>query len=215
MKKIIFILFVSFTSIIGLNAECSYKELKELNSFASHVETSYKYNETTGLFDLTITNLGDKVFIRNGINDLFPTDGQLTISNLALGSTFTSTIIGGLNGECGGEILRTIRVNLPYLNKYYNSEKCLGHENLNICNSRFLDYELTERTFYSLIRRNDQEAIEKNKQDNKDEIEELTIIDKIILFIKNNYIKFLLVIGTSVIVTSIYTTIIRKIRHGI
>ena len=93
MKKVLFITLLLMSSVITLKAECSYKELRELNTFASYIETSYNYNETTDKFDLTITNLSDKVYITGKIGEFYyPENGEVHISNLNLGTTYLNAM---------------------------------------------------------------------------------------------------------------------------
>lgn len=214
MRKFLIVLSFFIFGINVYNAECSYKDLRELNTFAAYVESSYKYNEETGLFDLTITNLGNKAYItgENTIGDFYyPVNGQVSITNLELGTTYRYTVGASANTNCVGEILRTLTVRIPYKNNYYGSEACVGHEDLNVCNSRFLDYELSLNTFMGLL--NKKTDSNKKEEENKQE-EEKTLIDRVIDVVSSIYIKVIIVVVTSIILISIYEVIIRKIKHG-
>lgn len=214
MKKILFTFLLCFTGILIMKAECSYKELKELNAFASHVETSYKYNEETGLFDLTVTNLGDKAFISESAKSYFPTDGQLIVSRLVLGKTY-KFFVQPTNQECMTEKLRTITINVPYLNSFYGSAACNEHQNLSVCNSRFLSYKLSEKTFLKLLQNDVEKKDEEIRKDDEIKEPEPTMTDKIKSFIIDNYIKIILPIITVILSVSVYKIILRKIKHGI
>lgn len=212
MKKVLFITLLLMSSVITLKAECSYKELRELNTFASYIETSYNYNETTDKFDLTITNLSDKVYITGKIGEFYyPENGEVHISNLNLGTTYKYQAYSSTNTECSTELLRVITVSIPYKNYYYGSAACEGHEDLNVCNSKFLDYEISENTFLSLLNKKI-ETID-NKKDETKEVEK-TLWEQAIEYISKIYIKVILVIVTSIITISIYQVILRKVKHG-
>lgn len=214
IKKVILALGVCFICLLNIKAECSYKELKELNAFVSHVETNYKYNEETGLFDLTVTNLGDKAFISAGINEYyFPTDGVVTINNLNLGTSYKYNVFPLSAGECGGELLRVLYITTPYKNNFYGSLACTGHEDLSVCNSEFLDYKLSKQTFLKLLEKKPNEEVK--EYDKKDEVVKPTFKEQVLEFIENNYLKVLLPLISLILSISVFKVVLRKVKHGI
>ncbi len=215
MKKLLIVLSIFFFGICKYSAECSYKDLRELNTFAAYVETSYKYNEETGYFDLTITNLGDKLYVNGKKTDLgelyFPKDGVVSINNLKLGTTYSFQLEAGGSTNCVAEKLRVLTVRIPYKNYYYGSDACRGHENLNVCNSEFLDYQISENVFLSLI----SQKPDTTKDDNPKEPEkDLTFMERVVEYVSNIYVKIIVVVITSIITISIYQVVLRKIKHG-
>ena len=215
MKKLSFLLIVFLFSTTTIKAECTYKEIKELNALASYIYTDYKYNEQSGLFNLTYYNLTDRMVIRykDVIN---PSNGEVTITDLAQGTTVTSTVELKYEDACYGEELRTITTNIPYVNTFYGRSECLDHMDLNICSSRFLDYKLTENTFQSLITKSME--FRKEEKEIEEEItvqEEKTFFDKALDIVKEYYIPVILVLVSSALTYTIFSSIFRKIKHGI
>lgn len=211
MKKLLIVLSIFMLGMCRYNAECSYKDLKELNTFAAYVETSYKYNEETGYFDLTITNLGDKLYITGEKGEFYsPVSGSVTINNLSLGTAYKYNVYSSIESGCNAEFLRVINVNIPYMNYYYGSQACEGHEELNVCNSRFLAYQISENTFLSLLNK----SSETKKNEEKPEDTPMDFWDKVIDYASKIYVKIILVVVTSIITISIYSVILRKVKHG-
>jgi len=99
MKKIILSLVTFFCFSIIVEADCGYKEIKELNTLASYVESSYQFNESTGNFDLTIINLGDKIYIRSEDRYFYPTSGEVKIS-VPAGTDFSGILLGTSSSAC-------------------------------------------------------------------------------------------------------------------
>lgn len=215
MKKILFTFLLCFTGILIMKAECSYKELKELNAFASHVETSYKYNEETGLFDLTVTNLGDKAYVSDQEGTYFePSNGEAFIDKIMLGQTYKINIYSNNNTNCPRELLRVIYVRIPYKNPYYMNSGCVGHENLSVCNSQFLDYQLSWETFLGLLKRDTKTEV-KNSDNTDIKDDKVSFWEKTINFLSEIYIKVILVVVTTILSISVYSIILRKVKHGL
>ena len=151
MKKILLFSFLFFSNILFLSAECSYKELKELSTLASYIDTHYVYNEKSDKFDLTILNIPRELFITSG-QDTFSSNGEeIVIKDLAPGTQFKGTVVSSSGNNCSGENLRTLTVNIPYKNTYYGDARCKGHENLDVCSNKFLDYQISNKTFNKVL----------------------------------------------------------------
>lgn len=218
MKKIILSLVTFFCFSIIVEAECGYKEIKELNTLASYVESSYQFNESTGNFDLTIINLGDKIYIRSEDKYFYPTSGEVKIS-VPAGTDFSGILLGTSNSACINETLRMIKVNLPYKNPFYMNSKCVGHEELDVCNHKFLNYQLSEYTFNKLLEKGKNEDLKDNEEEsnNPDIIieEDKSFWESVVDFLKNSYVPILLVIASTCLPIAIYSVIYRKIKHGL
>ncbi len=219
MKKVMLFGVLFFSNIIFLNAECSYKELKELNSLASHVSTHYDYNESTGKFSMTILNLPSSLFVTEG-NSVYNSNGsEAVVTDLDPGTQFRATVVSSSSNNCSGKNLRSLSVNIPYLNPYYGNNRCIGHENLIVCNNRFLDYELSYKTFSNLINKDIIDKQNKQKEDNDNKKEKINnqehFLDKSIKFLQKIYIPLIIVIVTSFVTFGICSVIFRKVKHGI
>ena len=208
MKKIILtiLLFISFTNI--LNASCTYKEKREINTLASYV--NYDYNYENNRFNVTIYNLKDNLVVNyNGA--LSKTNDESIIENIKEGASLKINILAG-EGTCEGETLRTITINIPYVNPYYNSDECKGRNDLTVCTSRFLDYKISESTFNSLINKR---VVSEDIIEEKVEEVEKTFVDKVMELFEQIYIPVILVIISSTITYIVLKPIYRKIKHGL
>ena len=211
MKKVIFFIILLFSSNILLKAECTYKDQVEYNTLSSFVNYNYEFNEESQTFNLTIYNLGEQLFARyNSVLDR--NSGESKIYNVNPGTQMQVEIIAS-EGDCYLYVLRTLYISIPYINRYYNSSKCEGHEELNICNSKFLDYQLTENTFNSLI--NKATLNEEDKPQEEIIEQEKTFFEKALDLIKEIYIPVILVAVSSLITYLVLSSYYRKIKHGI
>ncbi len=213
MKKLSFFLVMFFLNIVIMNAECTYKEIKEINTMASYITTNYQYNDKTSKFDLRIVNLSNLIAIEYEGKLLFPENGEVVIKDLELGSQIKATATSITQTECYGQILRTITVNLPYLNPFYNDKSCAGHENLNVCNSRFLDYKITRSTFRTLIEKN-KENIFKDSEEEPNKVVKPVFWESVWSGVKKYSIPVILVIVSTLISSLIMSVIYRRIKHG-
>lgn len=218
MKKVLLFCILFFGNIIFLNAECSYKELRELNTLASYIDTHYDYNESTGKFDLTILNLPRSLFITYDKNTYNSNGEETIVKDLEPGTQFRGIVVSGSGNNCSGENLRSLAVNIPYINTYYGDSRCKGHENLEACSNRFLDYQISSKTFKSLI---DKDTLDKqNKKDEEsnvplEEEKDDSILVKSVKFLQKIYIPLIIVIVTSLVTFGICNVIYRKMKHGI
>lgn len=127
MKKI-FILFLTIIPITA-KADCSNQNLTKYKNLASNIESYYTFNEDTKKMDVTIYNLSNELELKNGREEYSTNDspiGKTTIYGLSPGETLKLTVYKK-NGECESKSLRTIYVNLPNYNQYYNSEICINN----------------------------------------------------------------------------------------
>ena len=218
MKKILLFSFLFFSNILFLSAECSYKELKELSTLASYIDTHYVYNEKSDKFDLTILNIPRELFITSG-QDTFSSNGEeIVIKDLAPGTQFKGTVVSSSGNNCSGENLRTLTVNIPYKNTYYGDARCKGHENLDVCSNKFLDYQISNKTFNSLINKDILDKEDKKDEEGKTEEviqKEDSVFVKSVKFLQEIYIPLIVVIITSLITFGICSVIYRKMKHGI
>lgn len=215
MKKLFWICFMFFGFSLVLNAECEYKELRELNTLASYIQTNYEYNEETKKFDITVTNLTDKFYIFYENKRYEASSGTVIISGIDEGTRVSAEVVVSVNSECYNEKPRMLFVNIPYLNQYYKSNLCVGHESLNVCNSRFLDYKISENTFISLINEDNKTIEDNKKNDDKEKQEKPSIINKTVEIVKDYSIPVIIVVVVSGLTISFYSVIIRKIKHGL
>ena len=152
MKKRVFIfLFLFLIFPLGTKCDCSNKELIELRTFTTQVDSFYEYNESSSTFTLYIYNLLDKNYVVYNSTKYYPVDGIVTIYNLALGAEVNIKVFSSEATSCEGTLLKKLFISLPYYNNYYGSYECIKHENLSVCNSKFLSFQLTDSLFQRYI----------------------------------------------------------------
>ncbi len=211
MKKILLAITMFFILTTSLNAVCDYSKQKEYNILASQVSHKIDYVESSKTFNLTIYNLSNGIAIKyNGVRT--PINNEVVINNLKEGNILDISIVTTDN-ECVEKDLRSITVTIPYINTYYNSEECKGHENLNVCSSKFLDYKITKSTFYSLINKKETST---EKTENKKTVEEKeTLVEKIIELLTEVYMPIIIVVLSSAVSFLIFSSIYKKAKYGI
>lgn len=215
MKKIL-VAFVIFLSVsVTLKAECTYSDIVELNTLASHVNYSYEYDSLAQEFKVTFNNVTNQLKLENFNTTFEPVNNKVVISGFE-GQTLIVEIYVSKNSKCPNKLLRTINISLPYENNYYRSSYCAGYMYLPICNTRFLSYDINFETFQGIL--NKQKNIDKPKEEPKEnEIIEDSLIDKIIeevtKFIKKYWLESSLIIGSSLITFLIGNAIYKKIKY--
>lgn len=207
MKKVLFLCLFMFFPYI-LDAECDYKTEKNITTLSLYVDYSYEYNEGSGLFDITVYNLQNLFAVSYNGNSYIPTDNKVLINNINPGNSIILNIFNTGNSQCTGKQYRIINITVPYINPYYNSKQCENYKEFAVCYSRFLNFDISETTFKNAI-------TEKQKNNNSTIEEEVNSFDNVFKFITKYYIKFILVIVTTLISFVIYKNKYRKKRHGI
>ena len=213
MKKILFIILISLSFNLILKAECTYTDKVNLITLSSYVESGYEHT-IDNTFNLTFYNVVDKLSLEYN-NITYPsTNTPIVIPSLTEGSSIKVKLKGSTQSACSDLDLRVINITIPYVNPFYNDNRCIGHEKLNVCSNEFLEYKITESEFNRLIN----SVIDKKSDELIDEEipkEETKLITKIIAFIKKTWIPLLLIVVSTLITYSIFSAIYRKVRHGL
>lgn len=221
MKKflLLFMCFFGFVNVIY--AECDNSELKNLNALSYYIKSSYEFNEDTGKFDVTFVNVPDELYIVSDFKVYNPSNGVVRVSDVEQGASIKYEIYSSSNAQCITQYLRVITVNTPYLNKFFGTSSCVGYENLNECNNKFLNYDLTDAIFNKRIkdeddrRKNQQQGGNNKPNDNEETNDNVSSFDKIMDYLKEYYIPVLLVVVSSSVTFLICNTVYRKVKHGI
>ena len=211
MKKTLFALIVFLVLMVKLNAFCDYSKQKEYNVLSSYVSYKIDYVESSNDFMVTVYNLADSLFVRYNSVDYVNSNSESRIMQIKEGSQLVINILTN-DSECVNKNLRTLYISIPYLNTFYKSEKCNGHEDLNVCISKFLDYKITESTFNSLLNKS---SINNTKKTVIEEsVEEDSFLNDIVSFLSTIFIPVILVILSSLITFLIFLPIYRKVKYG-
>ena len=210
MKKVFFLL-VLFIWPTFVNAECTYSEKYELNALSSYIDYTYDYNESTNLFTVDLFNIDSRLELRYDNVIYTPENGNVTLANIEPGSRLSVNVYSTVENECFDEHLRVVYVSVPYFNRFYESVLCDGHEDLDICNSRFLDYQISNQTFILLI--NNEEFTLNKDQEIEEIVDEEKWYDVVIDTMQKYYIKFIVATISTMVSISIFSVIYRKVKH--
>ena len=210
MKKTLFLLILLAFPIF-VDAECTYKEKYELNALSSYIDYTYDYNENSQVFTVNLFNIDEKLELRYENKVYTPNGGKVTLNNVEPGSRLSIDVYSTVQNECYNEYLRVVYVSIPYFNRFYGSVLCDGHEDLDICNSRFLDYQISNQTFILLL---NNEEFTLNKDDEAGKIvDEDKWYDVVINTMQKYYIKFIVATVSTIVSISIFSVIYRKVKH--
>lgn len=211
MKKKLLLILLCIIPIY-VNAECSYSEKYELNALSSYIDYTYEYDENTELFNLKIININEKMELRYENNILKPNNGTVTIEKIEPGSNIKIGVYSTVENDCYNEYLRVIYISVPYFNRFYGSILCKGYEELNVCNSKFLDYQISNKNFITIL--NKYEFTLDNKEDIIEPVpEENKWYSSIIDFLQKYFFKILTSIISSIFSLSIFNIVYRKVKH--
>lgn len=170
---------------VSIKATCTNQELARYKSLASNIDNYYEYNNN---FDVTIYNLSSELKIINrndGTTYVNPTGlGEYKINNVAPGTSLQLVVYPN-NAKCTDK-LRTIYINLPYLNQYYQDEVCINNNN-QLCSKWVNTSIYTHEQFVELVKKDIQEIIEPEPEKVK---ETFSLLE----FLGDYYIYILLVI---------------------
>lgn len=214
MKKIVMLIVMIFGFGMILDAECDYTEKVNLITLSSYVDYNYEYM-SDNTFKLTFYNVTPEMkLIYNNI-EYAPANESVELNSLEEGKSMKVSIKGSDTSECAMLDLRVINLTIPYVNPFYGSNRCIGHESLNVCSNKFLQYKITESEFLRLIDKAEDDNKKGDVINDEPMVKDLTFFEKVVDFAKKAWIPVLLVIVTSGITFGIFSTIYRKVKHGI
>ena len=132
-KKIIFILLLIFVIPTSIKADCSNKELNRFKSLASHINLYYDYDEVNNTFNINVYNIKNELYIINkNNNEQYINQNQelndINIYGVTPGTRLTLAVYP-IGGECQYYRVKTMYVNLPTYNQYYNDPICNNNSN--------------------------------------------------------------------------------------
>lgn len=212
----------------NISAECTYQDKANLNESAGKVKSNYEANvikkeveiqdpdEEDGVmmtveqedisFTIKLYNITEDVFVKQS-SDIDNEDKDIYFSDTENGIySFTTTdyeniikytfTVYGNKENCSSDALKTINLTKPRINPFYYYSLCSGLEDKVTYCKQFVDEDV-------IVSENDLlEAV--NKYQKTTEEEDLSNGNKVVEFIKDNYIYILIGVG---IVTGAATTI--------
>lgn len=117
-----------------IKAECNNMDISRYKSLASNINSYYEFNEDLKNFNIIIYNVhNDLSLVVKGNNQSFygNNEGFIYFNNLNPGQTVNFSIYPK-SGDCSVYKLRTIYVNLPYYNNFFNDPIC-ANSNSDLC----------------------------------------------------------------------------------
>lgn len=203
MKKVLLFVFVFFMFSLNVFADCSYTEQAELLNKAANVKASYEIkNEVVHFvdmdanidyFNIQLYNLSEDFYaiVRNDYNSASQTlrstdakDGVITYrwNNLDNITNFTIEVYASGSSNCTGEKFKTLYIQTPRFNEYYDREICKELTDFYLC-QKYITINLpTEERFFEQL-----DSYKSGRINNQgDEIDNRNIFDKTIDFIKDN-----------------------------
>lgn len=170
---------------ISIKAQCTNQDYAKYKELASNIDNYYEY---TDKFNLTIYNLSNELKVKNiSNNNTYETQdefGEIVINGIEPGTQVTLGIYPK-NEECQYR-MRTIYINLPYLNKYYQDKVCENNDNI-LCSKWVNTNAYTYEQFASQVKK---QETEEQKEPEEIENERYNFLD----FLGDFYIPILLFI---------------------
>lgn len=170
MKRLLFVvnflvLFV-FLTITNVNAEeCTTAELRELKNLAKKIQIVYSQQESDlGEYSFLVEayNLNKNYYLNvDDYKYIFYISENVEVGAYAPGTTVNVSIYTSNLSNCKGELLETRKIILPVYNKYFESNECVGKENLDICKKWYDTSKMSEEKFKELVNKKTTEVKEK------------------------------------------------------
>jgi len=192
--------------------ECDYSVHEQYLNYANNITYENDFSISDEKFTITIDNLISDVYVEyNGKKYTSFKDNSLTLSNISQGSLVEIDIY--MKKGCPTPI-KSIIINEPYYNKYYNDSMCEGYKDkLTLCTSKFSSYPVTKSILEKAIYNYENDIIQDS--DVVEEPAKATFLDKVVDFALDWGIKIVLAIMSTIFSTMYFNSKFRKIKHGI
>jgi hypothetical protein len=205
MRKYSFILLTFIIFLLHpktITAEvCDYVELARLKNIAENIEIKLSYfNMADDVnFSVSILNLRPGVYIRDLYkNAVYSYDSESPITmidNYETGKSYQFQIYTDLT-DCKNKELKTINIETPYYNIFYNDTVCNGLDNYYLCD-RWYKHGLSYEIFVETVNTYKESLIPEEKID--EDIDNV-YYQYIINFFSNTYYYFfggIIIVGLS------------------
>lgn len=201
MKKVLLFVFVFFMFSLNVFADCSYTEQAELLNKAANVKASYEIasevvhfvdmDANVDYFNIIITNLNDDFYATikdDASNNLKNVAGNSNDGianyrwdNLDTITNFTIEVFAS-KGNCSGQKIKTLYLQTPRYNEYYNREICEELTDFYLCQKYITTNIPTEERFFEQL-----DSYKSGRINNQgEEIDNRNFFDKVFDFIKDN-----------------------------
>lgn len=213
MKKIL--LFILLLIPVFVNAECDNNKIVELGKLAGNITYNTEYSKSSSKYTVTFYNVVEGLYLEYNNKSYLPNDdNEVKISDLRDGISM-EVIVYPSNAGCRSS-LNTIRFKLKYYNKFYNDPRCEEYIKKGCktvyCSNQFLDVQPTDELFEGALKNTCGDAPIPLP---KPAPEEVTFLDKVLDFMLDYGIKFLLIAISLTVSILVFTNKYRKMKHGI
>lgn len=201
MKKVLLFVFVFFMFSLNVIADCSYTEQAELLNKAANVKVSYEIkNEVVHFvdmdanvdyFNIIITNLNNDFYatikddatnnLKNVVGNSNDGIANYRWDNLDTITNFTIEVFVS-KGNCSGQKIKTLYLQTPRYNEYYNREICEELSDFYLCQKYITTNIPTEERFFEQL-----DSYKSGRINEQGEtVDNRNFFDKTIDFIKDN-----------------------------
>lgn len=158
MKKILMILVACIFPCNVLASECSNSDRQRLQDLANNIAMTVEEVEYEGspYLNVTFTGLHKDLKIYNSLGYYYYHNfgdnivGETTIAYLEPGKVYKFQISGVNN--CAFETVRTITLNAPNYNEYYNDSICDGVSDYSLC-QKWINIDMTYDEFVKNVKK--------------------------------------------------------------
>ncbi len=176
MKRVIIIMFLMLLiPLMKVNGYyCTFGETSLYKDMAANINVSYDYVEKNNdvSFSVTLTNLRQELYIVDTTNDKkyeYELD-EIVIDGYKAGQTIKYDVYAAAE-YCSGTYLYSILLNLPFYNKYYKDDICVGLENYAYC-KKWYNHKLSYDEFKKKVNDYKESLNPSVPEEEKEEIEE-------------------------------------------
>lgn len=215
LKKCTFFLILSLLCLNNVSASCTNQEKENFKKIENNYKITYEYQSSTKKYTVTFVR-EDKskyeyiIYTKDDLKCKDIDDKTSKCTNFSPGKYTIG--IEGKTKTCNDE-LKTIDLNLPEYNKYYNDPLCKGIEEFVLCQETY-DKEIDYETFKSRVETYKKTKIKEEENKNDDEENNPKTnnnnISNYINYIKDNIIN-IIIIATFIIL--LITTIIITVKQ--
>lgn len=211
MNKKVFLIILLFIPFMISAKECDYDRHEEYEKLAGNITYENDYVKSENRFSIVIYNMFEDMYANyNGKKYKPNAENTVTVPNITPGSNVMIYIYA----DDGCAEIKVINEMEPYFNPYYGTSVCSGYEDkIAVCQFQFTSSKVTE-SLIEEAKKNYDHIIVQNPEKEEDEKKD-GFVYRILEFIRNWGIKILLVALTTFGAITLYSSKLRKIKHGI
>ena len=209
MKKVLLILIILFPIVV--HGTCNTEKNNEyIKTLAPQITYDNVYDRNSRRFSFIIYNVPRGFFVTTDSGKFYPdSENKVVFNGLNQGSNISVSVYA--SSEC--EAIKYIGFTEGYFNPYYNSYDCLGYEDkISYCSQEFTSTPVTKEIIELAKYYSETSFVQ---EEEKEEVKELSFLDLLKIYISKWWVKVLLAVLTTIISISLYSTKLRKIKHGI